>query len=293
MDKVFVRLIGGLGNQLFQWAAAASFVGMDGVRALSVKPSQHSTLDDLAPGMLRHASRLERLSIGDCAYIRPPLLQRALSDALRSRAELAKSRYHGQGDELVDAFAIRPEGIRPCVLQGYFQDPSWYEGAVESVIEGLLAHAPAGWETSVDAGNYTILSSRRGDYLPLGWDLSVQYYFDALAQIEDDAPLVVVGDDATFVAGLGRELARRGRRVIDLPLLHAHHAVSDFWSIAAAKNVVMSNSTFCWWATRVATRRRQARSVAGTVVFPDQWVGGEGARLRQPTWTPVDSSRSG
>ena len=292
MQKVFVRMGGGLGNQLFQYAAAASFAGMDGVRGLSVEPDEHSTLDDLAPGMVRHASRVERLSIGDCAFVRPALLQRVLAKTLRSRARLARSRFYGQSDELADAFAIRPEGIRPCVLRGYFQDPSWYEGAVESVIEGLLGHAPVGRETSVDGDNYTILSSRRGDYLPLGWDLSVQYYFDALEQFEDDAPLVVVGDDATFVVSLGEELARRGRRVIDAPLMHAHHAVSDFWSIAGAKNVVMSNSTFCWWATSVGTLRRQARGATGTVVFPDQWLKGEGARLRQPTWTPVDSSRS-
>ena len=72
-------------------------------------------------------------------------------------------------------------------------------------------------------------------------------------------------------------------------------AMRDFWIIANAKNLLMSNSTFCWWAAVFGDSllpERQTRFVAYPVGWIGQFRDGEDG-LIQPTWTPVSAGLLG
>ena len=81
-----------------------------------------------------------------------------------------------------------------------------------------------------------------------------------------------------------------GHKVANLPQFSGNAAVNDFWVLAGAANVVMANSTFCWWATRVGDALRAALDGPRTVVCPRSWLAGVPHRMIEPDWTAIDDT---
>ena len=288
MRRVFIRLQGGVGNQLFQYAAGVAVAGVRNVRVLSRAPKPQLSLDELAPGVLRNASRVDLLAIGQVDGYTQRHIQRVLRRGLRGRRLRAEGLVCSQGDLDHESMSVRTYTRRPIIMQGYFQDPSWYEPADDTVVRQLLEHAPPEWEAALRL-EYAVISFRRGDYMPLGWCVEMDYYHRSLEHLDRNLPLVVVGDDRSFALSFANNLAQRGWKVIEPPVLHENPSINDFWVIAAARDVVMSNSSFCWWATRVGESRWPA-TASRTVTFPSHWIDGAGQRLRMRRWIQVDSS---
>ena len=107
-----------------------------------------------------------------------------------------------------------------------------------------------------------------------------------------DYRLLVVGDDPEQERVYAARLIADGNEVLDAPRLSDKPAINDFWLIARANNVVMSNSTFCWWATRVGDRFHSSAGHHRTVFAPAGWIGGAGRVILEPTWRPVESRTS-
>ncbi|MUH52589.1 MAG: hypothetical protein F2789_15430 [Actinobacteria bacterium] len=78
----------------------------------------------------------------------------------------------------------------------------------------------------------------------------------ALRYAHGDDTVVVAGDDPEPCSAYAGSLAHRDRHVVNPAALHANLAISDFCTIDAATDIVMSSSTYCWWATRVGIQER-------------------------------------
>jgi len=282
-SRTFVVLRGGLGNQLFQFAAAASVCGSSGVRVRATRTTPHLDLAELMPGLAKEWNRVDRWRLG-CPFDSATGWRRFVEIALKPIRLAVRRRTVADYGDLADAFAPRPlHPARPLVLDGYFQHPDWYEGVLPEVVDLLLAAGPPE-QSAVDhePEGFTVLHVRGGDYRNLGWGLDVGYYERALSLLGEPTRVHVVTDDREA----GDEVAAMCVRLGWKCTIGSSHrtAADDFWIVAAARRLVMSNSTFCWWAAQVGDARWGFGSSDRVVVFPDYWVLGNGGHLRNDAW---------
>lgn len=279
-----VRLRGGAGNQLFQWAAARSLAGPESIRAIRSTTDDQLAIELLLPGVLQFTES-PPTTLWDRLLARRGRLTR-ITGLFRP---LGRRHLYSQRGRLPWAYEPRPRWfVRPELLDGYFQHPSWLQPGGSDVVEELLGHAPSGLESLRALPPYAAICTRRGDYESLGLTLPQDYYDHAVALLPSSLPLVLVGDDPAYLASLAIRLRAIGREVVQPPPVADDPAVNDFWLTVAASSVVMANSTFCWWATTTGdhacddTTRR-------TVIFPARWLGGHGTELCAPAWVSVPS----
>jgi len=289
---VIVRTHRGVGNQLFQFAAATELAQrLDApIRCDTVETTDRllrACLGDgwMAPstgelwrcGMLRHppvlalASRGRRLlsRVGRQALGRPP----------RRFQPARHDHYDPEFERLV----------APCYLMGYFQHQAYWSHAV-----GPLSATVVG-QLGVDAGSagrpIVGVHVRRGDYLRQGWALDPNYYRRALELVTGEvegAVLRVVGDDDAFVDAFRSQLAADGYATEDDPgpPRHADAALSDLMRLAECDHLVLSNSSYAWWGAALGDHVHRGRTRLVTV--PTRWIESESSEvLCRPDWRPV------
>lgn len=100
---------------------------------------------------------------------------------------------------------------------------------------------------------------------------------------------MVIGDDPIHSRRYEELLTDRGYEVLPTPRLAENSAVNDFWLIAGAAHVIVSNSTFCWWATTVGDKRHVLSDRSRRVLAPAGWILGAGRVVLESSWTAVDS----
>lgn len=202
----------------------------------------------------------------------------------------SKSRFLIQGTP----FAAAPTNddvrtARLVYIDTYCQHPSWFEPVLDVVTERIWARLSpkVGHLVGHEA---TVISVRGGDYLWLGWDLAPSYYEGALAKIGPiTGPVWITSDDPAAANRLIPLLAAHGIRVDPLPDVGLSDVARDFALLCVARTIIMSNSTFCWWAT--VTGQLQAGHRPLTVVAPDRWIPyhPESGDLLRPDWVRVDA----
>jgi hypothetical protein len=285
---VIVRLMGGLGNQLFQYAAGVaaaerlggvpSFVGSDGdLRTLSEMLSV-----ELRPATLKHRRQvgLERLSVQRRLVRR---VQRRLSLGTRPviiRQPAGPSAWHSATDWSKEVIGPRTSTV---YLDGYFQHPSWSYATKDDVAKRLRRHLLAQPAAGAVAGS-TVVSFRRGDYVRVGWDLPLSYYAAALDRLpRNDLPVWVVGDDSLVSHLIVGWLGDRGFAASSADELPGSPMDRDMCMLADAEQVVMSNSTFCWWGVTAG-----GSSAARSITAPNPWVPLPGSSaLLDPSWIAI------
>ena len=255
--------LGGLGNQLFQLAAAIGLDPAGDGRLIRDRDQQHAfDVEDLAPGLF-----------AACA-----------DDEVSAVLQLgADDRFQQPLRDLPAAFAPAPGWDSPPVLlSGYFQHPDWYRVALAKVVDGLIAAAPAGLSDRL--GGRPAVYVRGGDYIRLGRELSLQFYVRAAkAMTLDDA--VVVSADAERGAVVATVLTVAGHRTS--PPLRRSTALDDFWALATAPSVIMANSTFAWWAVQVGDELYRRAGRSRVVAAPKEWILGHGTELLESRWLAV------
>ncbi|MSV90184.1 MAG: hypothetical protein F2812_06700 [Actinobacteria bacterium] len=273
LERVMVVLQGGLGNQLFQYAAGRvvamehgaslffhELIGGVGLESVLGTPIPHTPLVDLRRLVLYDpVTRSAKSLIGH--RVRSARLHRSTRDAT-----IRQVGAHATSDKALPT-------PTPCRLGlfGYFQHPTWFDPALPEVTAMLAATiarvAPAG----LLLGG-TVVSFRRGDYLRNGWGLDLTYYERALAELDcSTGPVWVISDDPLFSTLAGAWLRHRGFEVEQPPDLGISSRVRDLALLIGADQVVMSNSTFCWWGVVTGDLQR-SRLGTRTVVAPREWI---------------------
>jgi hypothetical protein len=276
---VVVRLMGGLGNQLFQFAAGCA-VARERGRELFVYEDTNADFSRFIQSGLHPATKrmVDRLVLNFCE--RPSLLSRGLWE-LRAHVFKGDPRYFtfrqedpfgGRDDERL----FRHKGL--LGMTGYFQNPEWYEPVLAEVLQALrdgVASVVRPGERSIkeEVGDYTALSFRRGDYLRLGWALPIDYYEAALKALpKSDGPLVLLSDDGLVANFAAQWFEAKGMKVIPDSVLGKRSRQRDLALLADASQVVMSNSTFCWWGTVLGDDSVERNDQTRFVVAPRGWI---------------------
>jgi len=270
---VIVRLAGGLGNQLFQYAAGRALAERHGVPL-------RLDLTHLARDPLR-SYRLDRFRIA--ATVATP-------------AEIARLTHADVGHVLAKSFSFlqrylplarraifvqRQDGFDPrftalsghVYLIGYFQSPRYFAHMADLIRDELTLREPP------DGANRALLESimscpavsvhvRRGDYLtnPLYRDIcTLDYYLAAMREIvaRVAAPhFFVFSDDIAWA---------QDHIQTDHPITYvAHNGPArdheDLRLMRHCRHHIIANSSFSWWGAWLATHPEQL------VVAPHRWL---------------------
>jgi len=254
---VIVRLTGGLGNQMFQYAAG---------RALADRLGAELLLDTRA-----FAHTLARNAYTRRAYALAPFkLRSRLATAadlknwplwvveIGMRLRLVRPLFHRWHFESGIAYDPSILTLRePVCLVGYWQSERYFIDTADSIradftLRQALAGANAGLLDLARAGHSVGLHVRRGDFVSLSDAAqlhglcSVDYYRRAIALVRERCPgcrFLVFSDDG--------EWARA-----ELPLDPSAVFVTgneqcpeqDLALMSACKHHIIANSSFSWWA---------------------------------------------
>ena len=183
----------------------------------------------------------------------------------------------------------------PVALKGYWQSEAFFPTFKPTLARHLLGCAPRPgnerWLDAVRTPGTVALHVRRGDYLTATSDpphyrvLGPEYYLAAvkhLARVTEVDRAVVFSDDpswceAQLSLGLPTHIVRR-----DSPNTSA---ADDMLCLAQARRVIIANSTFSWWAAWIATQRGDAHVVAPATWFDDRAYSEWQRLLPLPEWT--------
>lgn len=266
---VVVRLQGGLGNQLFEYAAGRFVANRDGATLLVQRANEAGlNLFDVlpaescveAPPEVRRRFRLSEPGMSS--------VRRVANAALRE-APWRKARY-GIVREGFGGDHRRPGDVTATnnMLVGWFINVEWFESTFAAVcrelLETLTPH-PA-YQLARDA---TVVSFRRGDFVRWGLALGSEYYEGAVQALADrGGPCFVIGDDDMFCDFAIDWLRKHGLDAQRRPSVAGSTGITDLVLLAGARQVIMSNSTFCWWGT---TSGDLSRPEGRLVIAPTPW----------------------
>jgi hypothetical protein len=276
---VAVRLMGGLGNQMFQYAMG---------RRLSHESSRPLWLD--LGGFRRDSKRrfeLDAFTIK--AHIaRPPIVAEfhAPFDKLRGLRRMA-ARLNGStwvwiSDHSFDVPGAVGRAIRngrPLYVEGYWQSPVWFKGIEDVLRKEFVLRKPLMSEVEriVAFSNQesTVgVHVRRGDFVNdpqmarIHAVCTADYYRKAARLMQDRVPgarFIVVSDEPNWVeANLGLAADQ-----VTVPSGGERSAAADLSLLAGCRHHILSNSTFGWWAAWLSER------TGSVVIAPDRWFVGK------------------
>ncbi|MCY4221321.1 MAG: alpha-1,2-fucosyltransferase [Thiotrichales bacterium] len=287
MTRVYVHLIGGLGNQMFQYAAA---------RAVTLRNDADLILDTTRTPMkgggnhhlafaLGHFAIAGR--IGDASDL-PPSRNRPVRHTIWRMTGRSPRYIRERGL----AFNSNIISLEPnCYLHGYFQSDRYFNDVSDQIRKELTIITQPDpvtrrWLHKIQTSNAISLHVRRGDYVTNAKFNAVfatcrpDYYRRAAGFIADqiaaDPEIYAFSDDIDWV-----------RKNLELPFkMHFvdHNdystAYNDMRLMAACRHHVIANSSFSWWGAWLNSSEHKI------VVAPAQWY--RTARRDNPDITPGD-----
>lgn len=253
MNLVTVSLKGGLGNQLFQIAAAFAY---------SLRYDKQLVLDfDLCDTPYQGApakAYLDNIFSKIATFATPP--------PLADTTFIAYKEPHYSFSEI----PYFPGNVK---LEGYFQSERYFE-EFKGEIKGLILLPPEAiakadsFLSKLPDRPYTAIHVRRGDFLKFSKVHEVcdlKYYKAAMKKVGDSS-FVVISDDI--------EWCRKNFDTRHVWFSSFENEVEDFTLMTACQHKIISNSSFSWWASYVSEEN-------GVVVAPGKWFGPKGPKDQQ------------
>lgn len=269
---ILIKLDGRLGNQMFQMAFGLWLGSMWNTPVAAYDPGRRS--------MLRRHFRLNLST-------RLATLLVDLFPHLWARTEIADLSRDSDCQAFVERVLDGTERSRDLLIEGYFQSFQRF-ATVEAKVRRafslqsnrLLRHTPD-LEAAVHVrrGDYAEFISQTSGGKPA--TLPISYYINAADRLPSGAsPLGIVTEDEAQI-GDGEFDFLGPHSVI------SDSAISDFATLMKAKYLVISNSTFAWWAAFLGRSK--------LVIAPKYWLGfstrresPEGIQYDGFSWIDVD-----
>ena len=269
-NKVIVGIMGGLGNQLFQYAAA---------RALSLKLNSRLVIDlswfmgdygrnyclDIFNLPAKYSNRYQILPFWVGRFA-----QRILKELLRKR--LGASAYVEPHFNYDDNFSNIGDSV---YLSGYFQSPKYFLGFDDQLREDLKF--PSDYPDKlkpilqrISKSEAIAIHIRRGDYLASKKNVDIyhsqsnQYYCEAVSLLAKNLKnpyCFIFSDDHSWV---------RTNLSFNIPyeIVDINLPDEPFWDLmlmSRCKHFVIANSTFSWWAAWLSDNPEKK------VIAPKKW----------------------
>ena len=266
---VVVELLGGLGNQMFQYALGRRLAFE---RACKLKLDLSGYADDA-----KRSYRLDRFAIvGElatrqdvAAYFRAP---RLLGRIRISRVSYSVAKE--KADFVFDPTVLQQPGN--LYLKGYWQNEKYF-GSIEQVLRAEFRSVRAPHPTSLGIADRIekvegiSLHVRRGDYVHDGATkayhgvLPLEYYEEALDRVASQ-----VAKPHIFIFSDEPEWVRNNLRCPYPGTIVGHNGeerdYEDLWLMSLCKHHIIANSSFSWWGAWLGANPRKI------VIAPKKWI---------------------
>jgi hypothetical protein len=254
---VLVRLEGGLGNQMFQYALG---------RHISIRRQEELVIDLT---VLTRARSIRKYEL-DCFNITGRLINDVSVLKDLSILWIVRELSFGFDSQVLDT--VCPN----VMLHGLWQTPRYFEaisGVVKNDFSFTFTLSPIfeGLSREFIAGNSIGVHVRRTDYLDTTYGMYVldsTYYDRALAYMADivsDPVFLIFSDDIEWCR---RSLCIPYRHIL---VPHSDHGREHLQLMARCRHFIVANSTFSWWAAWLGAAPDKI------VVAPQRWFASEGA----------------
>lgn len=269
---ITIKPMGGLGNQLFQYAVGRRaslfhnvplYADLGHFSESSLREYQLSSFSSqVSPRSIRAPEELRNKIVSLMDYFR--------SDAAHARDPLffgiARERCHRPNDR----YLRLPDRV---TVRGYFQSWRYLEGQEDSLAEELRAITqPTGWYQAQSQylkslGPFIGVHVRLGDYRDdrnFG-HLTDNYYEVALNRLRlQTEPVVLFSDEPSRAAALPFVKALNTKQVFIVENPSDSPPIETLNLMALSRDMVISNSTFGWWGAWLSRENNQGRVVAPT-----------------------------
>src|SRR6267378_2026020 len=266
---IVVRLIGGLGNQLFQYAAG---------RALALANGCELRLDisGFNKYALHHGYELGIFNIKAEIANQEDTSVLAGSQSRLARYARRKLNLTRKTHFVERKFAFDPAFFnikQPAYLDGYWQSYKYLEPCAMQIRDELRFNKPLtgrNLETAehIDRIDSVSIHIRRGDYVSKSGAhgfVGIGYYNKAITRIREeiDSPVFFVfSDDLTWARGN----LQLGNGAIFVSHNTGVSSYEDMRLMSLCKHNIIANSTFSWWAAWLNVNTNKI------VVCPSQWL---------------------
>jgi hypothetical protein len=291
--KVVCRLVGGLGNQLFIYAAARRLALANGVQ-LVVDAATGFERDDV----YCRSYQLSNFHIPEDIVIR----KTSVSKFLRLRRYFGRlfdrvlpfgfRRYLCQDDNDFDSRLINFRVLRDVYLEGYWQSELYFKD-MESKIRSDLRFIPPADDLNQSLADCIRRSASVAVHIRFfdgpsesgESNVSDAYYKKAIAFMELRVPGAhyFVFSDRPAIA-LERVSFPKGRVSVVSHNQGDGNAYADLWLMSLCENFIIANSTFSWWGAWLSERHSSCivapavRISSGKMAWgfdgllPDRWT---------------------
>ncbi len=281
---ILIELLGGLGNQLFQYAAAKRLsIEKNLLLKLDIQGFQSYTLRTYK---LNHfAVTAEIATTEEINYFTNPSIVGKASRWVERRFFPFYNRriYYEQKQ-----FQFEPEFLQTrknVYLRGYFQSEKYFKPIENLIRQEFTIKTPPN-DTNVEMAqrvgevNAVSLHIRRGDYVSNSTTnavhgvLSLDYYHQAAKQIAVSVPqphFFIFSDDPTWVS----ENLKLAYPMTFVDHNDASHDYEDLRLMSLCKHHIIANSSFSWWGAWLAE-------------FPDKMVFAPKRWVNNPNVTALD-----
>jgi hypothetical protein len=273
---VAVNIIGGLGNQLFQYATARALADRLGAKLILDCSDQRDRKVELDRYHIR-ASILDSPSSVRKTHLRLPgkfggKLSEAAQRLLPSFIKIDNQNFHSFQEQSWFQYDERIEKLRGAVyLDGFWQSFRYFDGSLDSIREDLRLVAPpkptnVKWQRRMTETASVCVHVRRGDYVWRAQTFglcAVTYYklaMEYLRSRQADAQFFLFSDD---LAWCQQNLA--ADELIFVDANGPDSPVDDLELMRSCRHHIIANSSLSWWGAWLAT------SPAQIVVAPLPW----------------------
>ncbi|OYU80793.1 MAG: alpha-1,2-fucosyltransferase [Flavobacterium sp. BFFFF1] len=235
---IIVKLIGGLGNQMFQYAAAKS-LALNQNKKLLVDRSAFETYKTHQYG-LNHFNANVLFSSEENRFSR------------KIRSIFSKSLDYEETDFSYNKDFYSLKG-NPTVLSGYFQSEQYFKNYEQEIRNDFVVTSPLKQITSntilqMQQENAVSIHFRRGDYVGHGLHdtKNEAYYEKAVTLVESkiESPVFYVFSDDIAWA---KEHFKANSKIVFVDFNDASSNFEDMVLMSKCKHNIIANSSFSWW----------------------------------------------
>lgn len=297
-NRIVIRLMDGLGNQLFQYALGRKLAALHGTEPVfdTIWYRSGAKLTHPRPLALREFAIRGRVAEEDEEFrdywLRPTPLGRLWWKVEQRLLPLRWRRFVEQDPQ---TFARRGRMFEPEVLRvspgtylsGWWISPRYFEGIEHELRNELVLREPlppraAEWARDMGAGESVAVHVRRGDFLnhPEIGVLGAAYYARAVEQLRSQRTnlrFFVFSDDLPAAKELLAEVLPAFEAIEPPP---GTSPAVDLALMSHCRHFITANSTFSWWGAWLGSHPDKI------VLVPEHWY--QGARVALPDVYPEE-----
>jgi len=266
LDRIIVRFRGGLGNQLFQLAAALTVAKGNGAAVHFATDNYSRAVRNIKyRGLPKRKFDLDNVLQFDNPFTDLDIPTKvALDFERKGHAGLASIFRRLGGKSLLTEFGnvtkLKPGPSKTLVIEGFFQADSWV-APVLPIVQTMFQRRFRDYNSEhADTLSEVVgIHIRRGDYTSGLFDVEPMP-LDLVAQARKNCGqkrAIIFTDDPTWAH---EHLDIFGNASVwDGP-----DPIKTFFAMTRCRELIIANSSFSWWAARLSTHVEQ-------VYCPSQW----------------------